>query len=279
MTEKKNLFQRLHAVMKDVSYIQKEDKKVNNQYTFVSHDAVTAKIRPALVEHGVIAIPQNLKYSRDGNMTEVTLDIAFINVDNPQESFLVPSLGYGIDPQDKGPGKAISYAVKYALLKALSLETGDDPERDMIDHKPDQKLTRDQKIFQRDFLYDLHRTEDIESLIEERAKHFDEMPESVNEALSEAIATRRKQIKDGVRPFVKFAFIDVQEAVDFEAYALNLVEKAKDTAKLGQWMVDNDERLKLLDTALSAKKYEKPGGPPYMRITNAYNKRLPAAAE
>jgi len=52
-------------------------------------------------------------------------------------SFLdVPTFGYGIDPQDKGPGKAMSYGVKYGLLKALGLETGDDPERDSIEHKP-----------------------------------------------------------------------------------------------------------------------------------------------
>jgi hypothetical protein len=38
------------------------------------------------------------------------------------------SFGYGIDDQDKGAGKAMSYAVKYALLKTLGLETGDDPD-------------------------------------------------------------------------------------------------------------------------------------------------------
>jgi hypothetical protein len=44
---------------------------------------------------------------------------------------------YGIDDSDKGPGKAISYAVKYALLKALGLETGDDPDEDQASvHKP-----------------------------------------------------------------------------------------------------------------------------------------------
>jgi hypothetical protein len=31
---------------------------------------------------------------------------------------------------DKGPGKAVSYAFKYALLKVFCLETGDDPDND-----------------------------------------------------------------------------------------------------------------------------------------------------
>lgn len=37
---------------------------------------------------------------------------------------------------DKGPGKAISYAVKYAYLKAFALETGDDPDHDQRELQP-----------------------------------------------------------------------------------------------------------------------------------------------
>lgn len=131
-----NIYQRMHAVMKAVGYIQKEDKKVNNQYTFVSHDAVTAKIRPALIENGIIAVPQVVNWKQDGNRTECDLHMNFVNIDKPDERITVAMFGFGIDPMDKGPGKAISYAVKYALLKAFSLETGDDPEKDQIEHKP-----------------------------------------------------------------------------------------------------------------------------------------------
>jgi len=60
-----NIYQRLHAVMGDVSYVQKEEKMVNNQYRFVSHDGVTAAVRPALLKHGVIYYPQNLKTERE----------------------------------------------------------------------------------------------------------------------------------------------------------------------------------------------------------------------
>lgn len=125
----KNIYQRLHAAMLAVSYVQKEDKKVNNQYTFVSHDAVTAAVRGPLMEQGVIYFPQNLQYTQDGNRTEVTLEIHFVNIEAPDDRIIVPSFGFGIDQGDKGPGKAVSYAVKYALLKALGLETGDDPEQ------------------------------------------------------------------------------------------------------------------------------------------------------
>src|SRR5688572_5129635 len=119
----------MHQVMKAVSYVQKEEKMVNNQYRFVSHDAVTAKLRPHLIEAGVLVVPRVTKHSQDGNRTEVDIEVDFVNVEKPEDRITIPMFGFGIDPQDKGPGKAVSYAVKYALLKAFSLETGDDPER------------------------------------------------------------------------------------------------------------------------------------------------------
>jgi hypothetical protein len=132
LVTEKNIYQRIRDIMADVSYIQKEDKKVNNQYTFVSHDAVVSKVREFLIKHGVVVIPSVYASEQEGNTTKITYLVDFINIDNPSEKFQVFSLGYGVDPQDKGPGKAMSYAYKYALLKVFALETGDDPERDSI---------------------------------------------------------------------------------------------------------------------------------------------------
>lgn len=125
----KNLHQRLAEAMAKVTYIQKE-KKQGMRYSIVSHDSVTAKARPALLEAGVIYYPIRCDTSQTGNRTEARMVIRFANIDEPSDSIDVESFGYGIDDQDKGPGKAMSYAVKYALLKTLGLETGDDPDLD-----------------------------------------------------------------------------------------------------------------------------------------------------
>lgn len=130
----RNINQRIAAAMGAVTYVQK-DRKNGMKYSIVSHDVVTAKVRPALLEQGVIYRPVALKYTQVGNRTEVMLDVIFINIDDPTDTFTVPSLGFGVDNQDKGPGKAVSYAVKYALLKAMGLETGDDPDHDDMDFK------------------------------------------------------------------------------------------------------------------------------------------------
>lgn len=140
MTEKKmNIHQRINAIMAAVSYVSKENKKVNNQYTFVSHDAVTAAIQPELVKHGVVVEPTVIKHEQDGNRTCVDIKVDFVNMDEPTDRISLTFFGYGVDQQDKGPGKAFSYAKKYAFLQLFCLETGDDPERDSIDHKPEPK--------------------------------------------------------------------------------------------------------------------------------------------
>lgn len=136
MTETiKNVHQRLAAAMAEVDYIQKEHKKGMN-YTIVSHDAVTAKVRPVLLKNGIVYYPVRCEHLHNGNRAECSLTVRFVNVDEPADFFDVPSFGYGIDTQDKGPGKAMSYAVKYALLKALGLETGDDPDTDSVEYSP-----------------------------------------------------------------------------------------------------------------------------------------------
>jgi hypothetical protein len=133
-----NILQRLNAVMQEVDYIQREQKQ-GMRYKIVSHDKVTGLVRPALVKHGVVYWPSSFDVKQSGNRTELCCQVVFANMDDKNDYIVVDTLGYGIDDQDKGPGKAISYAVKYALLKALGLETGDDPDLEQdVEHKHDR---------------------------------------------------------------------------------------------------------------------------------------------
>jgi len=147
--KKLNIYQRLIEVMREVRYIEKEKKTVNGQYRFVSHDAVTSATAEAFIKHGVYAKPRIIKndistiavsrwdkYAKANKeetnfVCNVEVEYDFINIDNPDDRVSgINGLGQGIDSQDKACGKAISYACKYALLKALGIETGDDPEKD-----------------------------------------------------------------------------------------------------------------------------------------------------
>ena len=141
---KPTLHQRILKVMDSLAYIQKGDKRVNGEYTFVSHDQVIQKLRPFLVDNGIILLTDVLEYKQVdfpprlnkfgkevyNSRTEATLNLRLVNADDPKDFIEGRAIGFGIDNGDKGPGKAISYAVKYFLLKNFCLETGDDPDKD-----------------------------------------------------------------------------------------------------------------------------------------------------
>ncbi|MDF3606286.1 ERF family protein [Paracoccus sp. DMF-8] len=80
----KNIHQRLAAVMAEVTYIRKE-KKTGMNYTIVSHDAVTAKVRPALLKHGIVYYPVRCDHHHNGNRAECSLTVRFVNVDDPAD--------------------------------------------------------------------------------------------------------------------------------------------------------------------------------------------------
>lgn len=138
-----NIHQRIAKVMQTITYIQKE-RKAGMRYTIVSHDAVTAKVRGPLLEAGIHYYPKTVSHVQNGNRTQCEMVVRFVNIDDPSDYIDVETFGFGIDDQDKGPGKAMSYAVKYALLKCLGLETGDDPDLEQdVQHKQAVQHKRD----------------------------------------------------------------------------------------------------------------------------------------
>ncbi len=57
--EKMNLLQKINKVQQSIKYIQK-DKSVSTgggSYKAVTHDVVTAMVRPAMIEQGIVCIP------------------------------------------------------------------------------------------------------------------------------------------------------------------------------------------------------------------------------
>lgn len=56
------------------------------------------------------------------------MTLRIINLEKTDEFVDVESFGRGLDPGDKGFGKASTYARKYALLNAYKIATGEDPD-------------------------------------------------------------------------------------------------------------------------------------------------------
>lgn len=137
-----NLFQRVNEVRKAIDYIQK-DKAVSTgsgSYKAVTHDQVTAMVRDHMVKHGIVCFPvlvDSLMNPKEVNASmevakqaryEATYDFVFVNCDNPEDRMTIRIQSHAMDNADKAPGKALSYAKKYAVLKLFEIETGEDDE-------------------------------------------------------------------------------------------------------------------------------------------------------
>lgn len=132
-----NIYQRLNEIKKKIGYVQKD--KAVEQYKAVTHDQVTAHIRQHFIAEGVMVIPSEVESTvvLTGTQTkggtpiirfEASYYINFVNIDDPQDRCVCQLTAHANDTGDKAPGKALSYATKYACLKVLQLETGDDEE-------------------------------------------------------------------------------------------------------------------------------------------------------
>lgn len=70
------------------------------------------------------------QYGEKNNIfSRIKTTYRFVNVENPDEYIEIISYAEGIDTQDKGAGKAMTYSDKYALMKAYKIITGEDPDQ------------------------------------------------------------------------------------------------------------------------------------------------------
>ncbi len=127
---KLNLFQKIHAVMKDVDYLQKDDQiKFNNtNYKAISEEKVTSTVRKSLLEHGLVILPMEQEHHREGTLSTVNTKYKIVDIDTGEYEVIVSS-GTGADTQDKGVGKAMTYSYKYLLLRTFAIPTGEDPDK------------------------------------------------------------------------------------------------------------------------------------------------------
>lgn len=134
---KLNIYQKINEIRKQVDYIQK-DKSVSTgggSYKAVTHDQVTAILRKHMNDQGLICIPNLVKSFANDRVGDAkqfrydaTYSFEFVNADAPEEKVVITIEAHAMDNADKAPGKALSYAKKYAVLKLFEIETGESEE-------------------------------------------------------------------------------------------------------------------------------------------------------
>ena len=140
-----NIYEKMSAITEEITAVA---KNLNvgwgkNQYKAVGEADVLAAVKPIEAKHGVYSYPFNRQIIDSSVLTSIKADGAetkqifmrievvyrFVNTEKPEEYIDITTYGDGVDSQDKAPGKAMTYADKYALLKAYKIITGEDPDQ------------------------------------------------------------------------------------------------------------------------------------------------------
>ena len=142
--ENTKLYAKMLLVMQDVSYLRKDDTVQTGQgrgYKAISEEKVTSTVGESFRKHGLLVLPVSIEQKREdfevvrsnGNVAIdrlSTVNVTYKIVDVESGEFeLIVSSGTGMDSQDKGIGKALTYAYKYLLLRTFAIPTGEDPDK------------------------------------------------------------------------------------------------------------------------------------------------------
>jgi len=183
-----NLRQKLAEVRRRIGYVQKRGFNERNNYSYVTAADLAGAVGDILAELGVVIIPrlESIAYETNaGSRTEVAraaqvvMAYTFTDVDTGEE-ITTKVAGQGLDSGDKAPYKAMTGALKYALLQSFLLATGDDPEEERINSSGSgsERLITAEEAHQLRLLVDETDTELDRVLAYYKINSLDEMRES-----------------------------------------------------------------------------------------------------
>lgn len=124
------IYRVIPKIMAEVGAIEKGRNNKQQDYRFRGIDDVYFALQPLLAKHGVFYAPRVTKESRTekssrngGTLfyTILTMDFTFYAVDG--SSFVCTTVGEAMDSGDKSTNKAMSAALKYALLQVFCIPT------------------------------------------------------------------------------------------------------------------------------------------------------------
>ena len=139
-----NLWEKIANISGEIENLQKDDKVGfgNSAYKAISIEKLVKVVGEKMNKYGVVIYPIQQNYNRtdervikkDGTeginrISDVDVTYQVVNIHNPQEQIITVASGTGVDTQDKGIGKAQTYAYKNMLLKLFAIPTGDDTDK------------------------------------------------------------------------------------------------------------------------------------------------------
>ncbi len=145
--QKKTIYERLADISAELETVAKNlevQVTKTSKYKAVGEADVLRAVKPLEQKHRVYSFPFSREIVESGTLESTDFNgnlrkqfferiktvYRFVNLDNSADFVDITTYGDGIDSGDKSVGKAMTYADKYALLKAYKIVTGDDPDQE-----------------------------------------------------------------------------------------------------------------------------------------------------
>ena len=145
-----SLYEKIYNVMNESGGLEK-DKVVgtgSNAYKAVSESEVLNMLKPLFKKYRLVVFPVsgdiseisqvwNAEYNGKSetklrNITQLKTNFKIVDIDTGESEMLI-GFGNGADSQDKGSGKAFTYAYKTMLSKTFMLFSGEDSDNEHSD--------------------------------------------------------------------------------------------------------------------------------------------------
>ena len=136
------IYKKMSEVMKEIGFIAKTQKNSSQGYSFRGVDNFVNALYPALTKHGVFMTPRATSYTQElkdvlrgsgkpgvDKHVSIMMEYDFFAEDGSKVT-VGPVPAEGLDSGDKATNKALSAALKYALIQTFSVPTEDMAEAD-----------------------------------------------------------------------------------------------------------------------------------------------------
>lgn len=216
-----NIYQRLLKITEELKTVEKNlnvPVSAKNSYKAVSERDVLDAVKPLEAKYGVYSYAYDRKIIENGELVSNKKDFQtgeikeqkqlymrlevtyrFVNVDNPQEYIEIKTYGDGIDTGDKATGKAMTYADKYALLKAYKISTGEDPDQEPSDEL--KKINTEKATpKQISMLLDNYKGEDLTKLLRgNNIEKIEDMPKAkATELIGKILEMKKRKAQESM---------------------------------------------------------------------------------
>ena len=158
-----NIFEKMLNITNEISSVNKNLTvgQGKSAYKAVGEADILKAVKELEFKYRVYSYPVNREvlestmytttneYGEKNNIfSRIKTTYRFVNIDKTNEYIETITFAEGIDTQDKGSGKAMTYADKYALMKSYKIITGEDPDQNPSEdgYKKKQTKTTNNKV-------------------------------------------------------------------------------------------------------------------------------------